>query len=94
MLKYRPTAFAPDGSAKHVRLAEVFRDERRWVEKPVSVVEARFGFFDALGQEELVLERAISVAPLDYRWRLGGRLRLASDKPEGGLLGVGAPKVS
>jgi uncharacterized protein YqjF (DUF2071 family) len=93
VLKYRPTAFAPDGSAERVRLAEVFRDERRWVEKPVSIVEAQFGFFDALGQEDLVLERGISVAPLDYCWRLGRRLRLASDKPEGELLGVAARGV-
>jgi uncharacterized protein YqjF (DUF2071 family) len=81
VLKYRPVAFAPDDEAKRVRLAEVFRDERRWEEKPVSVVEARFGLFDALGQDELVLERAIVVAPLDYRWRLGRRLSLRSENP-------------
>jgi uncharacterized protein YqjF (DUF2071 family) len=78
VLKYRPVAFAPDKDSKRVRLAEVIRDERRWEEKPVSVVEARFGLFDALGQGELVLERAIVVAPLDYRWRLGRRVDLVT----------------
>ena len=93
VLKYRPTAFAPDGTAQRVRLAEVFRDERHWVEKPVSVVEARFDFFDAIGQEDLVLERAISVAPLDYRWRLGRRLPLTSENLDGEQVGVAARGV-
>ena len=90
MLKYRPVAFAPDGPARRVRLAEVFRDERRWEEKPVSVVDARFEFFETLGQDDLVLERAIMVAPLDYRWRLGRRLPLTSENSNDGMIGVGA----
>jgi uncharacterized protein YqjF (DUF2071 family) len=85
VLKYRPVAFAPDEDGKRARLAEVFRDEGRWEERAVSVVEARFGFLEALGQDELVLERAIEVAPLDYRWRIGRRLSLTSEKSKGKL---------
>jgi len=90
VLKYRPVAFAPDERARRVRLAEVFRDERRWEERPVSVVEARFEFLETLGQDDLVLERAIMVAPLDYRWRLGRRLPLTSENTDDGLVEVGA----
>lgn len=75
-LKYRPLGLSLDASGRRVRLAEVFRDESRWREEPVRVVEARWGLFEKLGQKEARLVGATRVAPLDYRWRLGRRAAL------------------
>ncbi len=74
-LKYRPLGLScRDG---WLRVAEVFRDESQWKETLVSVEEARWSFFDSLAQKEVALELAARVAPIDYRWRLGRRERLA-----------------
>ena len=35
---------------RRIKLAEVLRDERLWRETPVRVEEARWSFFDAIGQ--------------------------------------------
>lgn len=73
-LRYPPLALATDDHDGDLRIAEVQRDERAWRETPVSVVEARFGFFDHLGQTPHArLELATRVAPMDYVWKLGRR---------------------
>ena len=48
----------------------VYHDERRWSETPVYIREGRFGLFDLLNQQ-VTLEQAAWVAPMDYRWRIG-----------------------
>lgn len=75
-LKYRPYALAARGPAerRHLRIAEVQRDETAWAETPVTVAEARYAYFERLGQAEHVrLELATRVAPMDYVWKLGRR---------------------
>ena len=76
-LKYCPLGIAPDLDGRYFELAEVMRDESKWREHPVRVIEAHWNFFRRLGQDELHLERATRVEPLDYRWRLGRRARIA-----------------
>jgi hypothetical protein len=75
-LKYRPLGLAVGPMHDRLHLAEVFRDEAHWREVPLRVVEARFPFLESLGQTDLTLERATLVAPIDYRWRLGRRVRI------------------
>ncbi len=70
-LKYRPLGLSVDG--RSLKIAEVFRDEAEWRETPVSIAEAHWEFFDRLAQDEMVLELATRVSPIDYRWRLGRR---------------------
>lgn len=77
VLKYRPLALSSDADGKQLKLAEVFRDESRWRESPVRVIDARWGFLQHLRQSEAHLELATGVDPIDYRWRLGRRLPLA-----------------
>ena len=77
-LKYRPLGLSIDLDGRYVHLAEVTRDESAWRERPVRVIEAHWKFFDALGQDDVHLERATRVDPLDYRWRLGRRARVAA----------------
>ena len=72
-LKYCPLGIAPDLDGRYFELAEVVRDESKWREHPVRVIEAHWSFLRRLGQDELHLERATRVEPLDYRWRLGRR---------------------
>ncbi|HEY7543413.1 MAG TPA: DUF2071 domain-containing protein [Blastocatellia bacterium] len=74
-LKYRPLGLSCRNG--WLRVAEVFRDESQWRETAVSIEEARWSFFDAMAQGETALELATRVAPIDYRWRLGRRERLA-----------------
>jgi len=76
-LKYAPLALAPDLDGRYFELAEVVRDESKWRERPVRVIEAHFNFLRRLGQDELHLERATRVDPVDYRWRLGRRVAVA-----------------
>jgi uncharacterized protein YqjF (DUF2071 family) len=74
-LKYRPMGLScRDG---WLRVAQVFRDESRWKEAAVSIEQSRWSFFDTLSQKEIALEMATRVAPIDYRWQLGRRERLA-----------------
>ena len=70
-LKYRPLGLAP--AARELRLAEVFRNESEWHESPLTVRAARFQFLERFGPHQL--ELATQVAPLDYRWRLGNRIK-------------------
>jgi hypothetical protein len=70
-LKYRPLGLAPDGAGRRLRMAEVFRDEAAWNERPVSVVALRSAYLESLGEGGAVVEKATRVAPIDYRWRLG-----------------------
>lgn len=85
-LKYQPYALAASGNPghQHLRIAEVQRDETRWCETPVTLAEARFGFFDRLGQTELMhFELATRVEPMDYVWKLGRReALLGHDLPQ------------
>jgi hypothetical protein len=70
-LKYRPMGLAPDDEGRRLRLAEVFRDEAAWNERPVSVIALRSAYLESLGEGGAVVEMATRVAPIDYRWRLG-----------------------
>jgi hypothetical protein len=73
-LKYRPRGLSV--AFPRLRIAEVFRDESRWLEEEVDIREAHWRFFNSIGQNNLALERATRVAPIDYRWRLGRTERL------------------
>jgi hypothetical protein len=81
VLKYAPLGLSVDLDGRYVKLAEVLRDEAAWSEKPVRVIESHFRFFDrlGLGREDVQLERATRVAPIDYRWKLGRRIALLSN---------------
>lgn len=70
-LKYRPFGLAPSAGGRRLRLAEVFRDESRWEERPARVGAARWSFLDAIGEGHATIEVASRVAPIEYRWRLG-----------------------
>jgi hypothetical protein len=76
-LKYSPLGIATDLDGRYFELTQVERDESNWREHPVRVIEAHWNFFRRLGQDELHLERATRVDPLEYRWRLGRRLPVA-----------------
>lgn len=71
VLKYEPMGLAPGPRPTRVRLAEVFRDESAWEERAVKVMSARWEFLARLQQNDIVLELATRIAPIDYRWRLG-----------------------
>jgi uncharacterized protein YqjF (DUF2071 family) len=73
LLAYRPVGLAIRG--REVRLATVDRREIDWVERPVAVTRARWAFFERVKQNRLTLERATRVAPIDYVWRIGQRLK-------------------
>lgn len=81
-LKYQPYALAlteRDGR-RAIRIAEVQRDERAWVETPVTLREGKFALFDRLGQTDLAkCEYATRVAPMDYVWKLGRTEPLLGD---------------
>lgn len=70
-LKYRPLGLAP--IARELRLAEVFRNESEWHELPLTVRSACFQFLEQFGPHHL--ELATQVAPIEYRWRLGNRIK-------------------
>ena len=76
-LKEPVLALAPDLDGRYFELAEAVRDEARWHERPVRVIEAHWNFFKRLGQDELHLERATRVDPVECRWRLGRRAEIA-----------------
>ena len=80
VLQYAPLGMSVDLDGRYLKLAEAVRDEAAWSERPVRVIESRFRFFDALGLdgEDVVLERATRVAPIEYRWKLGRRVALLS----------------
>ncbi len=69
-LRYRPLLLSRD--RRGYKLTLVYRDEALWNETPVHVREGRFGLFDLLNQQ-VTLERATWLAPVDYRWRIGIR---------------------
>jgi hypothetical protein len=70
-------ALAPDLDGRYFELAEAVRDEAKWKERPVRVIEAHWSFLNRLGQNELHLERAALVESIDCRWRLGRRVEIA-----------------
>lgn len=70
-LKYRPFGVSPGRAGRRLRLAEVFREEAAWDERPVVVDAFRSGFLASIGQEGASIELAVRVAPIAYRWRLG-----------------------
>jgi hypothetical protein len=76
-LKYCPLGLSVDLDRRYLQLAEVIRDESAWREQPVRVIEAHWRFFEELDQDDLHLERATRVDPVDYRWRLGHRVPVA-----------------
>jgi hypothetical protein len=78
VLKYPTLGLSVDLDGRYLHLAEVIRDEAAWSERPVRLIEAHFRFFEelGLGPDEVQLERATRVAPIDYRWRLGRRVAL------------------
>lgn len=90
-LKYEPIGLAPGPRGRTVRLAEVFREERVWEEHPVHVSSARWEYLARLGQNDIVLELATRVAPIDYRWRLG-RVEALAPAALNGSNTVSAPR--
>lgn len=81
-LKYRPIGLSSDASGKQLKLAEVFRNEKDWRETPIGMIEAKWGFLERLGQNEIQLELGTRVAPIHYRWRLGRRAQLAQSSSQ------------
>jgi len=77
-LEYCPLGLSVDLDGRYLHLAEVRRDASAWRERPVRVIEAHWKFFRHLGQDDVHFERATRVDPIDYRWRLGRRLALAT----------------
>ena len=92
-LKYCPLGVAVDLDGRYFELADVVRDESKWREHPVRVIEAHWNFFRRLGQDELHLERATRVEPLEYRWRLGRRLPVAQPQTPAPVTGRPARAV-
>jgi hypothetical protein len=82
-LKYPPLGLSVDLDGRFLKLAEAIRDESKWAETPVRVIESRLRFFATLGlaPRDVALERATRVAPIDYRWRLGKRMPLSTTAP-------------
>ena len=75
-----------------LRLVEVERDAARWQPRAMAITGARLGFLETLGLKDTTPERAICAGPLDYRWRLGGRERLArSTEPGVPTPSIGTP---
>src|SRR6266853_1889629 len=78
VLKYAPFGLSVSNSGQCLRVAEVIRDEALWREEPVEVEAADWSYPRSLGLRDLRLVRAIRVAPVDYRWRIGRTERLGS----------------
>jgi hypothetical protein len=76
-LKYTPRGLAVSRDGRRLRVAEVERDETRWMEWPLAVEQQEFLWLRGQGQTDLKLELATIVEPLDYQWRLGRTERLA-----------------
>jgi uncharacterized protein YqjF (DUF2071 family) len=74
--KYAPWGLSTARGGKVLKLAEVRRDEAAWREEPVTVEESRWGLLDRLAPGAKLLG-ATRVAPIDYVWRIGERVRLA-----------------
>lgn len=74
ILRYAPLSVAPDRSGRRLRTARVSRDESSWRESPVAVETMDFRNMQARLGAAGRLVRATAVAPIDYRWELGGRL--------------------
>ena len=72
ILKYQPVGLSCD--QRGIKLAEIFRNEDDWRERPVAVVDHEYAFFRKIGQTDVALELATWVEPIDYRWRLGRRV--------------------
>ncbi|MHB8584263.1 MAG: hypothetical protein ACYDDF_00285 [Thermoplasmatota archaeon] len=85
-LKYAPLGLASNGSATRPHVANVGRDEARWDERPVRVVDASWKAFERWGQRQAGRVGVTSVAPLEYRWALGRSVRLASGAAESTVL--------
>jgi hypothetical protein len=81
-LKYRPLGLATDSTGRRLRLTEVLRNDRDWHERPVAVERSRFAFFDRLKMPAMHLERAVTVAAIPYRWRLGRSVPLATGRAD------------
>jgi hypothetical protein len=71
VLKYAPFGLSTSSSGRHLRIAEVIRDEALWKEEPIGVETAAWTYTESLGLTNLKLVRATRVAPIDYIWRLG-----------------------
>lgn len=69
-LKYAPRAFATDREGV-LHLLAVTRDETRWRDRVVTVLEAHWQFFQA---QEAFLELCYEVQPIEYRWERGRKL--------------------
>lgn len=78
LFRYRPVSMAVAAPGV-LRLTEVVRDESRWRETPAAV-EPETPLQKLVGPDAR-LERAVLVDPIDYVWRLGRRVRLASPAP-------------
>lgn len=75
-LKYQPLSMAVCGPGRHLRLAEVSREESAWREEPVAVEHAEWAYPRSQGLDALTLVRATQVKPIEYGWRLGRRERI------------------
>lgn len=74
--RYAPRGLSVEqgDGGRWMKIAQVHRDGRAWCETPVAIERARWGYFETLGQDELVRpEWAVRVMPVDYRWELGRR---------------------
>lgn len=80
LLKYQPLGLSVSRNGRWLKLAEVFRDEDAWHETTMQVEQANFGFFEMMKQRDVHLELATRVAPLEYRWRLGRRVKMADNQ--------------
>jgi uncharacterized protein YqjF (DUF2071 family) len=76
-LRYMPFGLSVASDGRRLCVAEVHRDESAWREEPVEVVTSDWPYARHLGFDAPRLERAIRVATIDYRWRLGRRETLA-----------------
>lgn len=75
-LKYQPLGLSVNHETMRLKLAEVMRDEKDWEETCLKVNTANFAF---LGHFNCTLELATRIAPIDYQWRLGRKIRLAPE---------------
>jgi Uncharacterized conserved protein (COG2071) len=70
-LKYVPFGLSVSRSGRHLRIAEVRRDETLWREDPVRVETGTWKYPPTIGLNSLQLVRATRVSPIDYIWRIG-----------------------
>jgi hypothetical protein len=74
-LRYTPVALSRPPSRGGLRVAQVRREEALWNESPLRVIEAQWSALERLGQQEITLERAVRISPLNYLWHLNVRIR-------------------